>query len=59
MFFMIFEILTNMLFQVVDISPALALSRDIPRNPRLVEPILSRFLNTRVLTVFKMNCGIS
>ena len=58
MIFMIFGILVTFTFQVVDICSGLALSRDIPRNPRLVETILQRFLDTRLSTVSKINCGI-
>ena len=59
MIFMIFEILANLLFQVVDLCPALALSRNNPGSPRLVETILPRVLDTRVSTIPEMKCGIS
>ena len=58
MIFMIFKILANLLFQVVDLCATLALTTDIPRSPRLVETILERFLDTRVSTISKINCGI-
>ena len=58
MIFMIFKILANLRFQEVDLCAALALSRDIPRSPRLVETILSRVLETRVSTISEINCGI-
>ena len=53
-----FEIFVTLGFQVVELSSPLAPSTANARSPRLVETILRRVLDTRLSTIWKINCWI-